>query len=521
MTVHYPREVGPVTDRFLVLQLVRVFVAIALCTVPAITGDFHIVLLPLAFAYATVIGAVELVRRHAPRLDPTLVWSSVLVDGVVLAIAVARTGGYMSPLVFLVFLEVAAATLLVSYRTGLKFALWCALLLMLAYAAADADVFGTKPTVGDRFALVSAATFLVFAIGAAAFSAVNERSLRHSRAQLESLVELGTELQHAHRADEGMSALIRHACRRLGFARAVVLTRRGDGWRGVCYDGLVESVVEAGARDLPELESSAYASPQLVRSLDENGLLDLLLPDARNVVIVPVVADDEYFGLVAAEWGGYDDDRIPVLTVQGLSQAAMHTASALHNAALLDEVERLATRDSLTGIANRRLFDESLARESARAQRLGAPLSLIVFDVDHFKQINDTYGHMTGDAVLHEVAQAMVTTTKSYDVAARYGGDEFMLLLPGCSSKDAVGVAERVRAEIIRRANFVPVSVSAGLATVPDNALDGDRLVAAADAALYEAKRAGRDRVLASARVAGGAVPTAVRLNETPLARGA
>jgi diguanylate cyclase (GGDEF)-like protein len=317
-----------------------------------------------------------------------------------------------------------------------------------------------------------------------------------------------------------MAALVRHVCGRLGFTRVVVLVERGDEWWGVCDDGVVESLIETrNSNTLHMLEALSSTSPVLVRTL-EDGLIDAVLPNARNVVVVPVVADGERFGIVAAEWGGRDEARIPVLTVAALAQAAMHTASALHNAALLDEVERLATRDSLTGIANRRLFDESLAREVARSQRLGAPLSLVVFDVDHFKQINDTYGHIAGDTVLREVAESIVASTKNFDVAARYGGDEFVLLLPGCGSADAVGVAERVRAEIGHRVQAVSVTASAGLATMPDNAYDSDRLVAAADAALYEAKRSGRDRAAASTREANGP-PLIVHLNDAPLARGA
>ena len=515
-----PREAEPVTDRLLVLQGVRILTAIAIPVIAAITGNFDAALVPLALAYVLVIAGVELTRRRVPLLDPKLVSSSVLVDGLVLAVAVSHTGGYRSPLLFLVFLLVVAATLLVSYLTGLELATWCALLLLLAHAAAKADIFGTEPRVSDRFALVSASTLLVFALSAAAFSWVNDRSLRHSRAQLEWLVELGTELQRAHRADDGMAALVRHVCGRLGFTRAVVLAKRGDEWWGVCDDGVVESLIETrNPSTLPALETLSSNSPLLVRTLDD-GLLDAVLPSARNVVVVPVVSDGERFGIVAAEWGGRDEARIPVLTVQALAQAAMHTASALHNAALLDDVERLATRDSLTGIANRRLFDESLAREVARSQRLRAPLSLVVFDVDHFKQINDTYGHLAGDTVLREVAESIVASTKSFDVAARYGGDEFVLILPGCASANAVGVAERVRAEIGRRVLAVSVTVSAGLATMPDNANDSDRLLAAADAALYEAKRSGRDRAAASTREAS-APPVALHLNDAPLARGA
>ena len=182
--------------------------------------------------------------------------------------------------------------------------------------------------VSDRFALVNASTFLIFALCAAAFSWVNERSLRHSRAQLGWLVELSTDLERSHRAEDAMATLVRHSCGRLGFTRAVVLAKRGDGdgWWGVLDDGVVESLVEAGGSDMPPLLALlSSSSPLLVRSL-EDGLLDALLPDARNVVVAPVCADDERFGIVAAEWGGRDDEQIPMLTVRALAQAAMHTA---------------------------------------------------------------------------------------------------------------------------------------------------------------------------------------------------
>ena len=109
----------------------------------------------------------------------------------------------------------------------------------------------------------------------------------------------------------------------------------------------------------------------LVRVVDDD-LLDLVLPGARNVVVAPVAVDGEDLGVAVAEWGGGADARIPTSTVQALAQAAMHTALALRNARLLGEVERLATRDSLTGLANRRLFDESLQREAARSRSASA-----------------------------------------------------------------------------------------------------------------------------------------------------
>jgi diguanylate cyclase (GGDEF)-like protein len=134
--------------------------------------------------------------------------------------------------------------------------------------------------------------------------------------------------------------------------------------------------------------------------------------------------------------------------------------------------------------------------------------------------VNDTYGHQTGDAVLREVADALVANTKNFDVAARYGGDEFVVLLPGCGRDDAMGVAQRVRGEIARQVGEAPVTVSAGIATMPDNASDAERLMAAADGALYEAKRTGRDRVAGSGRGLEVASPPSLSWSAT-LARGA
>jgi diguanylate cyclase (GGDEF)-like protein len=514
------RSLPEAGERLLVLQLVRVLGAVAILAVPALVGDPRLALVPLALGYLLVTGAIELFRRRRPERAAALLSGTVLVDGVVVAIAIAMTGGYRSPLLFLVFLDVMAVTVLASYRTGLKLAIWCALLLLLAHAAAAADFVSIEAEVSGRVAVVSAATFLLFAFAAAAFSTVNERALRHSRAQLETLVALGTELEHATRIDEVMETMVRHSCARLGFARAAVLVRRGDRWRGVVDNGTTVTLVAMPDHHAPLVwETWERAEPMLVRTIDDD-VLDFALPGAHNVIVAPVVAEDDAIGVAVGEWGGDDDARMPGLTVQAFAQSAAHTALALHNAALLEEVERLATRDGLTGLANRRLLEESLERESARGRRLGTPLSLLILDVDHFKQINDSYGHPVGDRVLREMGEAISASTKAFDVAARYGGDEFVVLLPDCNAHDAVGVADRVRAEIVERIHDVPVTVSAGVATMPDNAIDADRLVAAADGALYEAKRSGRDRTAASTRQGGPAVVDRVRWR-TSLARGA
>jgi diguanylate cyclase (GGDEF)-like protein len=283
----------------------------------------------------------------------------------------------------------------------------------------------------------------------------------------------------------------------------LVLTRTGDRWEGVVVSDLAGVVVK-GSVEIGSLAErvSRTGAPKRVRSLDGESVLDELLPSARNVVVVPLVADGEATGVVVAEWGGGDRARIPVITVDTLAQSAIQAAVALRNAALLGEVEHLATRDGLTGLPNRRLFEETLSREIARSYRRRAPLSLAVIDVDHFKDVNDAAGHQTGDEVLRQVGTALLANTKGSDLAVRYGGDEFVVLLPDCSAADAVGVAERLRAAVARDVAAAPVTVSAGVGELPGNAGDHERLVAAADAALYTAKHEGRNRSVRSDRAA-------------------
>lgn len=164
------------------------------------------------------------------------------------------------------------------------------------------------------------------------------------------------------------------------------------------------------------------------------------------------------------------------------------------------ELERLATTDPLTGLGNRRAFDDRLAAEIARAARSGEPLSLLLADVDHFKPYNDHYGHQEGDSCLALVARTLEgVIRRPADHAARYGGEEFALILPGTSADGAKIMAERVRGAIsalalphVAAGARSHVTISVGVATVIGGWTTGE-VIALADRALYEAKDAGRD----------------------------
>lgn len=161
---------------------------------------------------------------------------------------------------------------------------------------------------------------------------------------------------------------------------------------------------------------------------------------------------------------------------------------------------RAARFDSLTGLHNRGTFLDEFAREESRAARGGPAFSLAIFDLDHFKQVNDRYGHPVGDQVLKAFADVLRATVRPYDVVGRYGGEEFALLMPQTGKETAARVAERVRSELQNRGVTadglrIEVTVSAGVASYGVDGADWDALLSAADNALYDAKNAGRNRV--------------------------
>jgi two-component system, cell cycle response regulator len=158
-----------------------------------------------------------------------------------------------------------------------------------------------------------------------------------------------------------------------------------------------------------------------------------------------------------------------------------------------------ATRDSLTGLWNRAMILETLERELTRSRRENQPLAVIMADIDHFKQINDAHGHLVGDRVLRQTAQRLMTMLRPYDTVGRYGGEEFLVVLPGCGASVAMTLAERLRQcmeadPIADNAQAFRVTLSLGV-SIWDGQITGQELLQSADSALYEAKRSGRNRV--------------------------
>ena len=178
-------------------------------------------------------------------------------------------------------------------------------------------------------------------------------------------------------------------------------------------------------------------------------------------------------------------------------------AIALSNAVKHEQLQRVAALDPLTSCYNRRFGLARLREEFNRSIRSDSVLSLVIFDIDHFKSVNDTYGHLIGDRVIAKVAEAARSQLRDEDILVRYGGEEFLCILPGVSSCDAESICERIRVEIeglivVDRKRKIGCTVSLGYATCPTQELDSERkLLQAADDALYRAKKNGRNATVA------------------------
>jgi diguanylate cyclase (GGDEF)-like protein len=286
--------------------------------------------------------------------------------------------------------------------------------------------------------------------------------------------------------------------------------------------------------------SSGEAAWQILQKSEPPGLmiLDWMLPDVEGTELCRRVREREnapytylilltsrsaHHDLLKGMEAGADDYLTKPCDLQELQmrvragQRILDLQTNLLQAQA--ELHRQATHDALTGIWNRGAILEILHRELERSRRDGQPLGVVMADVDYFKRINDTHGHQAGDKVLHDVAQHIKTCLRTYDAVGRYGGEEFLLVLPKCSLSSAAEIAERVRQQLAQApiqtdAQSIPVTLSLGVAAVHHQedfsrqdaastaGTSDDRmaalLIGLADEALYQAKQQGRNRVVSS-----------------------
>ena len=503
-------DLVPLAERLRYMQLFRLGVAAVAVVFAGVAPDLFSDLRFSQVAAGT--GAFLLVTVLSGALS-RLGWQRALfggmliVDGIYLAWLAYSTGGIASPFRYLVLLHLVAVVLLASYRTGLKLALWHSLLLFVVFHAQEAGILeeprGVAMPGSDYEQLMAfAAVFWLVAIATASFSAINERELRRRRFDLEALAVMATELEGAIDSLAVSDVLLENVMESFDFDRALLFSTADDGIELMAARGC-----EATRTDLEVGTGSVIARAAETRKTllvseldpDHEAALLALLPSARNLVVLPLVAETGCAAVLVVEHGLRTDYRIERRVVSMLERFVSHAALALLNARLLEHVQKLAELDGLTAVANRRTFETVLERELSRARRTGDEVGLVLIDVDRFKELNDTHGHQAGDELLRQVGRLLVENSRDFDTAARYGGDEFALVLPGSSVADALDVAERIRGLL----GDLEATLSLGVASFPKHADDAGSLVQAADEALYESKRAGRNRVTASQRRGG------------------
>jgi diguanylate cyclase (GGDEF)-like protein len=280
--------------------------------------------------------------------------------------------------------------------------------------------------------------------------------------------------------------------------------------------------------ELPfRLKTSRGISPECRRGIEE-GLLDPLCSDVikinepLHIMESPAVSHIELLRkegitFLAAVPLIYDQDPIGILFLARrsrkrqdidsdfaslLSLVGNHVSVIIDKIRLFQETKRLSITDGLTGLFNSRYFYRQLELEIARTNRYGSTFSLILFDIDNFKQLNDTYGHQAGDDVLQELAAILKSASRETDIVVRYGGEEFIVILPNTPEEDTMHLADRIRALVESKlflphhANSPHITLSGGIASYPATAPDAKSLLYAADTALYSAKSSGKNRIV-------------------------
>ncbi|HKJ35063.1 MAG TPA: GGDEF domain-containing protein, partial [Solirubrobacterales bacterium] len=323
----------------------------------------------------------------------------------------------------------------------------------------------------------------------------HQRELEQRTSDLAVISEATRRLARTTESERARELVCEVALDVTGAPLAALLEPAGDG-RGLKVTARIGGRDAAEALEFRDGSGEAEAFIRRSRVFDPDGerlvvegLGSVLGVTARSALWQPVLQDRQAVGVLAIGWEERPEPP-SAAKLEALEAVAADAAVAIDRAALLVRLDAMARTDELTGLHNRRAWEEELARERSRSARAGEPLCVAMIDLDNFKAYNDEHGHQAGDRFLREASAAWKSALRLIDVIARYGGEEFGILLPNCSLANAEQLLERLR-------DLTPdgATASCGLAEW-DGTETGAEVVGRADAALYEAKRSGRDRTI-------------------------
>jgi diguanylate cyclase (GGDEF)-like protein len=264
------------------------------------------------------------------------------------------------------------------------------------------------------------------------------------------------------------------------------------------HHGTLTPRIPQGGRFPANIEpwASILAGNSSATEIDMRSAPAKFFDESASRICIPLISFGQTLGILALDSAMPDAFRDGDL--QSLESVADICATAIQNAHYVERVKQLAYLDGLTGIFNRRFFELRILEEIERARRYSTAMAVIMADIDHFKRLNDEFGHVLGDEVLRQVSSLFQQQVRRIDVVCRYGGEEFAILLTQASSENALLIAEKLRKTVAGwQFPGVPctVTISTGVAALPEHGTTRDALVKAADAALYTAKQSGRNRV--------------------------
>jgi diguanylate cyclase (GGDEF)-like protein len=322
------------------------------------------------------------------------------------------------------------------------------------------------------------------------------------------LHNVSQEIVTASLDSEGIYKAIHHAVAQLMPAEAFVITQFDESRKEIQAVYLIDRSGRVPQINIPAnrgLSGRVIASGKSIYiedTLDATTLGDVVHfghpEEVRSALAVPMRLRGKTIGMLSTQ--SYQPRAYTPDDQSLLEMLASYAAIALDNARLFLDIQQLAITDSLTAIYNRRHLFELGRREFYRARRFNRPLSVIMLDVDHFKEINDAFGHAVGDAVLHKLAQLLKSQTREIDIVGRYGGEEFVIVLTETNLQAAREIAERLRKRIfdtfyVAGEEAIPLTVSMGIASISLKTPHFPSIIARADNALYAAKQGGRNRV--------------------------